>query len=582
MKKTFLKVIALILTFSTLLSLTALFASCGDGKVEETLPEDTTTIDTTVEDTTAPQEELESKVLLADLAKYSLIRPSKVASNLLDKINNLYQKIKAIEGIGYKDDFYKEGVPAYEIGEYEIIVGKTNRPETESFLSDLKYKDFGFALIGKKIVIAGHSDEATINAIDEFISAVLLPKDKEEGVFYSTEYDFLKRVNYNVTSLSIDKTAISEYRVVYPKVSNNSEKVAAQLIADTIASVSGFVIEVVHDGNEPVANEILVGATNRNTEAEVTAMREKLSSTEALIKYDGKTINIFGVSSTAILLATNEFIGKFKDAKAETLDLMYDSEFLCKYDDSILTAMSFNVWVSGKSAERNERVLTMVRNYFPDTVGFQEVDPTWLSTLREGLKDQYAYVGEGRNGGNSGEYNPIFYKKDLFNLIDSGTKWLSDTPDVVSKYEASSLPRIYTYALLERKSDGKRIMVINTHFDHTSSEAREKQAKVLVEYLKKVTDYPIILTGDFNCDSNSSAYSTIVKTGIANSNDIADKKENNSATFTNYGSSNKIIDFVFVSPQKIGVTFYKVCNEEINGDFPSDHHPVLIKYAVIG
>jgi len=582
MKKTFLNLIALLMALSMLLSLTAVFAGCGGGEVEETQPEDTTALDTTAEATTALQEEPATAVLLADLSKYSIVRPTNVSSDLLEKINNLYQKIKAIDSVNYKDDFYKEGIPAYEIGEYEILVGKTNRPETESFLSDLKYKDFGFTLIGKKIVIAGHSDEATINAIDEFISTVLRSQDKEEGVFYSKEYDFLKRVNYNVTSFSIDNTAISEYRVVYPKISSNSEKIAAQLIADAISSTSGFVIEVVHDGNEPIANEILVGATNRNTEAEIKAMSERLSSTEALIKYDGKTINVFGVTSTAILLAANEFSSKFKDEKTETLNLTLESEFLCKYDDSILTAMSFNVWVSGKSVERNERVLTMVRNYSPDTVGFQEVDPVWLATLREGLKDQYAYVGEGRNGGNSGEYNPIFYKKDIFNLIDSGTKWLSDTPDTVSKYEESSLPRIYTYALLERKSDGERIMVVNTHFDHTSATAREKQAKVLVNYLKTITDYPIVLTGDFNCDSNSSAYSAILKGGVSNSNDIADKRENNTATFTNFGSSNKIIDFVFVSPRNVAVTYYKVCNEEINGDFPSDHHPVLIKYAIIG
>jgi endonuclease/exonuclease/phosphatase family metal-dependent hydrolase len=312
-------------------------------------------------------------------------------------------------------------------------------------------------------------------------------------------------------------------------------------------------------------------------------MGEKLGATESVIKYDGKKISIYGVTSTAILVAASEFNKQFEGQKVETLELTPAAELLCKYDDSLLTAMSFNVWVGGQTPERNERVLTMVRNYFPDTVGFQEVDPIWLAVLREGLKDQYAYVGEGRNGGNSGEYNPIFYKKELFNLIDSGTKWLSDTPNVAaSKYSESSLPRIYTYALLEKKSDGQKIMIVNTHFDHTSAEARELQAKVLVEYLKKVSEYPIVLTGDFNCASNSTAYSTIIKSGVADSNGIADKRENNAATFTNYGTSNKIIDFVFVSPKDIAVTYYKVCNEAINGDFPSDHHPVLIEYAVLG
>lgn len=579
MKQFSIKTISLLLALITLLSAVSVLAGCsGDGEVTTEPSEDTTIAP--IEETEPADEML--PIMLADLENYFIVRPEKSTGDLLDQINGLYQKIKSKVAIGYKDDFFKENTPVYSMGEYEILVGKTNRPETAQFLADLKYDDYGFAQIGKKIVIAGHSEQATIKAIAAFMDQVVLKKESEDGVFYKSEMDFLKIQNYDIGTVNIAGVPIENYRLVYPKKNSQSEKVAAQLIADVVANTSGFVIDIVHDGEEATEYEILIGATNRHTEAEIAAMGEKFSATEAVIKYDGKKILIYGVTSTAMLVAANEFNAQFEEKKIETLELTPAPEVLCKYDDSILTAMSFNVWVSGKTAERNERVLTMVRNYFPDTVGFQEVDPVWLAVLKEGLKDQYAYVGEGRNGGNSGEYNPIFYKKELFNLIDSGTKWLSNTPDVVSKVEESSLNRIYTYALLERKSDGTRIMIINTHFDHTSAEAREKQAKVLVEYLKKVTDYPIVLTGDFNCDSNSSAYSTIIRSGVSNAYDMADKRENNAATFTNYGSSNKIIDFIFVSPKKTAVTFYKVCNEKINNDFPSDHHPVIIEYTVLG
>ena len=575
MKRITIKTISLLLTLMTLLSM---IVACGDdGEV---------TADTSADNTTAPADETTAEeelapIMLADLGNYFVIRPEKTSSDLLEKINGLYQKLKTDTGIGYKDDFYRENTPAYAIGEYEILVGKTNRPETAQFLENMKYEDYGFAQIGKKIVIAGHSEEATIRAISAFMDQVVY-NDKNGDVFYSSEMNFLKIQSYDIGSINLGGVPIRNFRLVYPKKNNQSEKVAATMIADAIAASSGHIVEIVHDGEEATEYEILIGATNRHTDAEIAAMGEKLGATEAVIKFDGKKVAIYGTTSTGILVATNKFVDEFENKTAETLEVTPAAEVICKYDDSILTAMSFNVWVSGKTAERNARVLTMVRNYFPDTIGFQEVDPTWLGVLRDGLKDQYAYVGEGRNGGNSGEYNPIFYKKELFKLIEGGTKWLSDTPNVVSKYDESSLPRIYTYALLERKSDGKRIMVVNTHFDHTSAEAREKQAKVLVKYLNTITDYPIVLTGDFNCTSSTSAYSTIINCGMSNAYDIADKRENNAATFTNYGSSNKIIDFVFVSPTKVAVTFYKVCNEKINNDFPSDHHPVLIEYAILG
>ncbi len=580
MKKQLIRLLSLLAAIVMVFPLSASFVGCGEDAPEIT--------DNENEMTTAEPEQTEASVpsiLVSDLAKYSLIRPEKTAGDVLEQTNLLYRKLKDGFGIAdYRDDFYREGVPSLSIGEYEIIVGNTNRPESREFLADLRYNDYGYAQIGSKIVIAGHSDDATISAILKFISDVVEKKNGEEGVFYAKEYDYIKTVNYDVPSIYIEGNPIGDYRIVYPKKNGNSEKVSAEMIANAIAEISGIVVSVIHDGEAEASGcEIIVGATNRSTEAELSAISAKLGAMEAIIGCDGKNVTIFGNTSTALLVAANKFVSKLKVAPTEQFELLLDAEQICQYNDSLLKAMSFNVWVSGKTPERNERVLTMVRKYLPDTVGFQEVDPTWLSTLKSGLSDIYAYVGEGRNGGNSGEYNPIFYKKDIFNLIDSGTRWLSDTPERVSKVEESSLNRIYTYALLERKSDGTKIMIVNTHFDHTSAEAREKQAVVLVKYLKTITDYPIVLTGDFNCASNSAAYSKIVSDGgLADSYDLADNKINKSATFTNYGSSNKIIDFVFTSPNGIAVTSYQVCDEMINGDFPSDHHPVLIEYTVLG
>ena len=579
MKNKFIRLLCLIAAISMLIPLAAAFTACEEDTPEVTLEE--------TEATLAEPEQTEKNladIMIADLVNYSLIRPEKASEAVLLQTNVLFRKLKDSFSIAdYKDDFHRDDVPMYQIGEYEIIVGKSDRPESREFLAGLRYNDYGYTQIGNKIVIAGHSDEGTILAMEKFILNVLQKKDGAEGVFYTNSYDFIKRAEYDIPSIYIGSISVEDYRIVYPKKNNMSEKVAADMIAQTIAEVSGIVVSVIHDGEaEANGQEILIGATNRSTDADITAMSSKLAASEAIIKYDGKNVNIYGKTATSMLVGANDFLAKFKADPAEKLEVKLDGEQICKYNDSLLKAMSFNVWVSGKTVERNERVLNMVRKYFPDTIGFQEVDPVWLSTLNAGLKDQYAWVGEGRNGGNSGEYNPIFYKKEVFNLIDSGTKWLSDTPNTPSKVQESSLNRIYTYALLERKSDGKRIMVVNTHFDHTSADARSKQAEILVEYLKTITDYPIVLTGDFNCDSSSGAYSKIVKNYVTNSYDIADTRINKSATFTNYGSSNKIIDFVFVSPKGLAVTSYKVCDEMINGDFPSDHHPVLIEYTLLG
>ena len=54
----------------------------------------------------------------------------------------------------------------------EILIGRTNRPESDEFLRTLKANEYGFAVIGNKLVITGWSD-LTINlAMDLFISKI--------------------------------------------------------------------------------------------------------------------------------------------------------------------------------------------------------------------------------------------------------------------------------------------------------------------------------------------------------------------------------------------------------------------------
>jgi hypothetical protein len=78
----------------------------------------------------------------------------------------------AFENAGYDlkltTDFFREGYPEYAMGEYEILVGETNRPETIEFLENLQMWQYGYALVGQKIVIAGHDDASTRLAVEEF------------------------------------------------------------------------------------------------------------------------------------------------------------------------------------------------------------------------------------------------------------------------------------------------------------------------------------------------------------------------------------------------------------------------------
>ena len=96
------------------------------------------------------------------------------------------------------------------------------------------------------------------------------------------------------------------------------------------------------------------------------------------------------------------------------------------------------------------------------------------------LKD-YNYIGEGRNGGNSGEYSAIYFKSEKISLKEKETFWLSETPGEVSVGWDAALERICTYGLFLDKKSGQDFWVFNTHFDHIGSIAREKSAELILK-----------------------------------------------------------------------------------------------------
>src|SRR5690606_19766607 len=84
---------------------------------------------------------------------------------------------------------------------------------------------------------------------------------------------------------------------------------------------------------------------------------------------------------------------------------------------------SLNAW-----PHRKENVKALIQYHDFDIIGTQE---GYIHQLKGILElPEYAYFGAGRDdGGQAGEHSAILYKKDRFEIIDSGNFWLSETPD---------------------------------------------------------------------------------------------------------------------------------------------------------
>lgn len=246
-----------------------------------------------------------------------------------------------------------------------------------------------------------------------------------------------------------------------------------------------------------------------------------------------------------------------------------------------VTVMTYNVYISGTGERSPENrtpcVVENIRSNDPDSFGLQEANEGWVKRIAEAMPE-YAYVGIGRDLGGGGEASPVFYKKDKFELIDSGTFWLSKTPNRPSRGWDAMFNRICTYAVLRDKSTGFVYAHFNAHFDHLGVIARLESVAVVSEKISRICNtFPVVFTGDLNDAEGGDMYNRVLETGLKDTKYIAETADNK-GTFHGYSElakKEKPIDFIFVNSMATKVESYKVDTTLHNGIYASDHHPVI-------
>ncbi len=236
-----------------------------------------------------------------------------------------------------------------------------------------------------------------------------------------------------------------------------------------------------------------------------------------------------------------------------------------------------NAW-----AERRHFLAGQLRFYGPDIIGVQEALKRQLDFLQEQLPE-YAWVGVGRDDGReAGEYSAIFFRKERFVARQSGTFWLSPTPEVVSKGWDAVLPRICTWALLEDTVAKRHVWVFNTHFDHVGREARRQSASLLLMRLWEMNRqrYPVIVMGDLNAGPNTEPVHILQRELYDARTRSQEPAFGPEGTFNGFRFHEPVelrIDYIFTSAD-LRVRKYAVLSDSKNCRYPSDHLPV---YALL-
>lgn len=278
-----------------------------------------------------------------------------------------------------------------------------------------------------------------------------------------------------------------------------------------------------------------------------------------------------------------------------------------------LTVASFNVRTDTQKdrdqgdgwEQRCPQICRVVLTRDFDIFGAQEVRHNQLLDMCAGLPE-YGYVGVGRDDGKTGgEYSPVFYKKERFELLDSGTFWLAETTDKPVKGWDARYPRVCSWARLKDKECKRVFWFMNLHMDHRGIVARRESSRLIIEKIKQMCNpkEPVVLTGDFNIDQTSDVYSILAKSGVViDSYDVAERRFDINGTFNNFNSAawtDRRIDHIFISPSWKALSYdvptdvyWTVVEGEAVGSanfpkeqkyklyktrMPSDHFPVVVK-----
>ncbi|MBR0066356.1 MAG: glycoside hydrolase family 99-like domain-containing protein, partial [Kiritimatiellae bacterium] len=286
----------------------------------------------------------------------------------------------------------------------------------------------------------------------------------------------------------------------------------------------------------------------------------------------------------------------------------------CPQPSAPLKFLSFNIWgdyFENPVEEREAGVEATILKGRPDVVSLQEVTPGWYaSPMFAHLKQAGYAVVRGdedaalKRAAFSGEktpkhinHEPLLYRTDRLNLLDSGTDFF---------HLSLTASKSATWAVLERKSDGRRFVAFATHFWWRSNGAesnaiRELNARHVLWLLADIrrkwgADLPAILGGDLNSTESSFAHAMLRSGGFVNAasnadvrspycshhgNPVrgADGKYHGARRAVAFDKPDYSIDHIFYT-KGIHALRHEIITDQTALDV-SDHSPVLVAFELV-
>ena len=167
---------------------------------------------------------------------------------------------------------------------------------------------------------------------------------------------------------------------------------------------------------------------------------------------------------------------------------------------------------------------------------------------------------------------PILYRAERLELLDQGWYFFSDTPEVIySRTFNGSWPAFATWARFRDRETGTAFRAVNVHFEYRSGSNRLLSAALVRDRTRPWVDAgePVILLGDINALHGSPTMERLEEAGL----DFL-PVEGSTYHFNRGVNLFGAIDHVAVTAG-IGATDPVVLRRQFDGEWPTDHYPVV-------
>ena len=413
-----------------------------------------------------------------------------------------------------------------------------------------------------------------------------------------------------IAPVELEEYDLSKFKIVY---AYDEFATVAEFLRDDIKKATSIELEVVKDTTVGKDAELvfLVGETKREVSKPVFDYANSFYNNKVGVTCDSGRVQLIGRDTRTVNASIDYLLKNSVNNNSTVLRVPEKGDFCIinpemgetipkKTIKNTLRVVSNNILLQNilRSTERATDLFSAFMLMDADVYCLQEVDMLWHSFYK--LDSTLRKIGyEAYPPNNTNARNPIFYKSEVFKVVDGGQKSYDSSKFTDGTYPGSS----YNWVCLEHKESGKQLIVVSTHFIASVSHAgisddekkqrantyREESARQLLAALDEIKKtYPeaaCLVMGDFNNNCDSPAYK-LLSDSLNSARDHAPSKVN--MDYQTYlgqplgkapkKGSEKVLDHIFYD-DGIDAKHYETVVSPYTYAY-SDHVPVLFDFKL--